>query len=93
MTGLRTRYKWLNLASLCSGSPEKKIIYLNPADSLLLTYKDSPTHEIKCHLELRLPGSLTTEKFGFSVFMEEMKLETRTGRNKDCDSDFVQFGR
>ena len=86
VSGLKTRYKWVDLASLCSHSPETRIIYLDQADSLLLTYNTSPTYQVKCHLELRLPS----DKLGFSVFMEEMKLETR---DEKCGSDFVQFGR
>ena len=89
VVGLRPGYKWLNLNRLCSSLPGKNIIQLHPRDSLILTYRKSPAHQIKCHLRLRLPA----DKFGFSVFMEEMKLGTLTEKNQECDSDFIQFGR
>ena len=41
--------------------------------------------KMKCHLELRLPS----ESFGFSVFIESMRIENTTG----CSKDFLQFGR
>ena len=81
MTGLRTEDKWVNLDSFCSSYPDKKMIYLDWEHSLRLTYEERPSHQIECHIELRLPS----EKLGFFVWIEELKLE--------CESDFVQFGR
>ena len=87
LAGVRPGHKWLNLNRLCSSLPDKKIIHLDLTDSLILAYRNSSVYQIKCHLQLMLPS----DKFGFSVFMEEMNLGTE--KNQECDSDFIQFGR
>ena len=81
VTGLRTQDKWVNLYNLCRSYPDKKMIYMDWEHSLRLAYEERPSHQIECQIELRLPS----EKLGFFVLIEELKLE--------CDSDFVQFGR
>ena len=81
VTGLRTQDKWVNLDNLCRSYPDKKMIYMDWEHSLRLAYEERPSHQIECQIELRLPS----EKLGFFVLIEELKLE--------CDSDFVQFGR
>ena len=77
-------YKHFNLARLCGPANNKQSLYLhNQAHQF--TFNATNKELIKCHLELHLHSDI----FGFSVFIQEMKLED----TKDCSRDFLQFGR
>jgi len=77
-------YKHFNLARLCGPANTKQSLYLhNQAHQF--TFNATNKELIKCHLELHLHSDI----FGFSVFIQEMKLED----SKDCSRDFLQFGR
>ena len=47
----------------------------------------SEQNKLKCHLELSVPSSL----YGFTVFIEEMSLDSSV--KSGCKTDFLQFGR
>ena len=77
-------YKHFNLEMLCGSVNNKQSLYLhNQAHQF--TFNATNKELIKCHLELHLHSDI----FGFSVFIQEMKLED----SKDCSKDFLQFGR
>ena len=77
-------YKHFNLARLCGPVNNKQSLYLhNQAHQF--TFNATNKELIKCHLELHLHSDI----FGFSVFIQEMKLE----QTEDCSRDFLQFGR
>ena len=77
-------YKHFNLARLCGPVKNKQSLYLhNQAHQF--TFNTTNKELIKCHLELHLHSDI----FGFSVFIQEMKLE----ETNDCSRDFLQFGR
>ena len=78
----------LDLDIVCGSYQDKKIFYLKPTQSVILTFKNKKKYHTKCHLELRLPS----QKYGFSVFIAELNI-TSSRQGKMCGSDFVQFGR
>jgi len=81
---LSSPYKHFNLERLCGPVKNKQSLYLhNQAHQF--TFNSTNKELIKCHLELHLHSDI----FGFSVFIQEMKLED----SDDCSRDFLQFGR
>ena len=81
---LSSPYKHFNLERLCGPVKNKQSLYLhNQAHQF--TFNATNKELIKCHLELHLHSDI----FGFSVFIQEMKL----GDSEDCSRDFLQFGR
>ena len=77
-------YKEYRLEALCGKSREKQSLYLHN-QAHVFTFNSSNKELLKCHLELHLHS----DTFGFSIFIESMKLDN----TKDCTRDFVQFGR
>ena len=72
------------VAVLCGMYQDKQTINLK-SQSAIISLTSRMRKRMKCHLELRL----SSEYFGFSVFIESMKLDNTTG----CSKDFLQFGR
>ena len=78
------QYQQYHLETLCGMYQDKQTINLK-SQSAIISLTSRMRKRMKCHLELRL----SSEYFGFSVFIESMKLDNTTG----CSKDFLQFGR
>lgn len=77
-------YKEYDLAKICGKSKTKQSLYLHN-QAHRFTFNSVNKDLFSCHLELHL----SSEHFGFSIFIQSMKLESNNG----CSRDFLQFGR
>ena len=84
LTARVPNYDTYPLESLCGMYQDKQTISLKSRPAVI-SLTSRIVKKMKCHLELRLPS----ESFGFSVFIESMRIENTTG----CSKDFLQFGR
>jgi hypothetical protein len=78
------QYQQYHLETLCGMYQDKYTINLK-SQPAIISLTSRIKKRMKCHLELRLSANY----FGFSVFIDSMKLDNTTG----CSRDFLQFGR
>ena len=78
------QYQQYDLETLCRMYQDKHTINLK-SQSAIISLTSWIEKRMKSHLELRL----SSDYFGFSVFIESIKLDNTTG----CSRDFLQFGR
>ena len=78
------QYQQYHLETLCGMYQDKHTINLK-SQPAIISLTSRIEKRMKCHLELRL----SSDYFGFSVFIDSMKLDNTTG----CSRDFLQFGR
>ena len=78
------QYQQYDLGTLCGMYQDKHTINLK-SQPAIISLTSRIEKRMKCHLELRL----SSDYFGFSVFIDSLKLDNTTG----CSRDFLQFGR
>ena len=72
----------IDISDLCRSRASKQEVYLRDAAHV---FSGNLTGSLLCHIELHLPS----DHYGFSVFIDEMRLESSAG----CRKDYLQFGR
>jgi len=73
-------YKQMDLGKEC-GKLKQSLYLHNQAHQFI--FNSTNKEPFKCHLELHLHS----DNFGFSIFINSMRLD------RDCNRDFLQFGR
>ena len=78
------QYQQYHMETLCGIYQDKHTINLK-SQPAIISLTSRIEKRMKCHLELRL----SSDYFGFLVFIDSLKLDNTTG----CSRDFLQFGR